>query len=353
MIGRLLNRRTVSGVAVAAMVIGLALAATASQWQPARAADAAVTWQLDTNANNTVNAGDTVTWTWGDGLPHSLTSVTGPATFDSGVQTGAGSSFAFTFTQPGTYTYRCIVHPSTMTGTVTVQGATTTTTPAATATTPAATATTPAATATTPAATATAPAATATTPPATATTPANTPTTPLAGASKITLTGSEEVPPVTTSATGQFEWKLEGDTLRFRLTATGGNFTAAHIHNAAKGANGPIVVPLFGPASPAASSIDAVGTITTASLTGTFAGKMPEFLAALRAGNLYVNVHSTDHPAGVLRGQIPATPAAPSTGTSSNDSDGGMGVSLEVLALLVTLAGAMGIGAVALAARRR
>ncbi len=335
---RLTARRLLAGIVTTA-VMGGGILGTAWHERAALAADGAVTWQLNTAANTTVNVGEKVIWTWGDALPHSVTSVTGPATFDSGIDTGAGSTFSFTFTQAGTYTYRCNVHPATMTGTVTVQAATTTT--------PAATATTPAATATTPAATATSPAATATTPPAT------TPTTPLAGASAITLTGSEEVPPVTTAATGRFEWKVDGSMVQYRLTASGTNMTMAHLHLAAKGANGPIVVTLFAPVSPGVSSIDVAGTITEANLSGAFAGKMPEFLEAIRAGNLYVNVHSTEHPAGLIRGQVVASPAAPSTGSSIATDEDRVATSVVLAVGLLAVAALAGIGGVAMAKRNR
>ncbi|MBE0610647.1 MAG: CHRD domain-containing protein [Dehalococcoidia bacterium] len=348
---RLTARRLLAGIVTAA-VMGGGILGTAWHERAALAADGTVTWQLNTAANTTVNVGEKVTWTWGDALPHSVTSVTGPATFDSGIDTGVGSTFSFTFTQAGTYTYRCNVHPATMTGTVTVQAATTT--PAATATTPAATATTPAATATTPAATATTPAATATTPAATATTPpATTPTTPLAGASAITLTGSEEVPPVTTAATGRFEWKVAGSTVQYRLTASGTNMTMAHLHLAAKGANGPIVVTLFAPVSPGISSIDVAGTIAEANLSGAFAGKMSEFLEAIRTGNLYVNVHSTDHPAGLIRGQVVASPAAPSTGSGVATDKDRVATSVALAIGLLAVAGLAGIGGHAMTKRNR
>ncbi len=63
-----------------------------------------------------VKVGSTVTWTNNDSTAHTVTSDTG--VFDSGTL-AVGSTFAFTFTQPGTYTYHCNIHPS-MTGTIVV-----------------------------------------------------------------------------------------------------------------------------------------------------------------------------------------------------------------------------------------
>jgi len=67
-------------------------------------------------ADLTVGAGTTVRWTNTQGS-HSTTSDT--AIWDSGVLALNGQ-FSYTFNTPGTYPYHCIVHPSDMTGTITV-----------------------------------------------------------------------------------------------------------------------------------------------------------------------------------------------------------------------------------------
>ncbi len=82
----------------------------------------------------TVQVGQTVTWTVTQsiGAAHSVTSGhpndTKPGTiFDSGIRLeNDGDSFSYTFTAPGTYPFFCAVHPTTMTGTVTVLAAGTT-----------------------------------------------------------------------------------------------------------------------------------------------------------------------------------------------------------------------------------
>jgi len=298
------------------------------------AANQTVPWSVPTTSSVTIAVGDTVTWDWADGLPHSVSSVAGPVTFDSTVLTGSDKTFAFTFDQAGTYTYRCNIHPSGMTGTVVVEAAQSTATATAS----------PTATATTPA------------PTATATTPATAPasTTPLAGARSINLSGAEEVPPITTSATGSFQWKLDGQMLSYVLKANGAGLTMAHIHLGDMGANGPVVAFLFGPNTAGVSTIDAAGTISVAQLSGPLAGDMAGFIAALNKGGLYVNVHSTDHPAGVLRGQIPAgagSPGAPATGTGSGDI--GSGGNSLVLPALTTAAATLLAGGIVLTAINR
>ena len=66
----------------------------------------------------TIAAGDTVTWTNSDSMPHTATSE--DDAFDSG-NLDEGQSFSFTFTEPGTYEYVCGIHPR-MTGTIVVEG---------------------------------------------------------------------------------------------------------------------------------------------------------------------------------------------------------------------------------------
>jgi plastocyanin len=67
----------------------------------------------------TVTVGETVTWRNTTLLPHTVTALDG--TFDSGKMNG-GESFSVTFTKPGTFLYKCLIHP-TMKGTVVVRSA--------------------------------------------------------------------------------------------------------------------------------------------------------------------------------------------------------------------------------------
>ena len=56
-----------------------------------------------------INQGDTVVWTNQDSVPHQLVSVS--SAFSSGFLSN-GQSFSFTFSQSGTYSYHCAIHPS-------------------------------------------------------------------------------------------------------------------------------------------------------------------------------------------------------------------------------------------------
>ena len=108
---------------------------------PAAPATAAVTvgdifFKSDLNGSSnpavdTVAVNGTVTWTWAtsEALPHSVESVGSPSFTSSGILTGSGSSYSFTFTAPGTYQYDCAVHGQMMTGTIVVLAATPTSTP--------------------------------------------------------------------------------------------------------------------------------------------------------------------------------------------------------------------------------
>ena len=59
----------------------------------------------------TVTVGTTVTWTNNDTVDHTVTSTSGPTSFDSGV-IRPGETFSFTFTEAGTYDYHCTLHSS-------------------------------------------------------------------------------------------------------------------------------------------------------------------------------------------------------------------------------------------------
>jgi plastocyanin len=84
-------------------------------------ASAAVTIQNFAFSPKSINVkvGTTITWTDMDSTAHTVSSMSGPTSFDSGVLTPSGGTFKFTFSQAGTYSYHCKIH-SYMTGTVVV-----------------------------------------------------------------------------------------------------------------------------------------------------------------------------------------------------------------------------------------
>jgi hypothetical protein len=129
------------------------------------------------------------------------------------------------------------------------------------------------------------------------------------------LTGDGEVPPNDSRAQGQATFQLsdDGDELTYRLiVANIQNVTQAHIHLGAPTATGGIVVWLYPDAPPAvlipgrSSGVLAEGTITEDDLVGTLeADSLEDLLAEIRAGNAYVNVHTSQFPPGEIRGQLP------------------------------------------------
>ena len=136
------------------------------------------------------------------------------------------------------------------------------------------------------------------------------------------LSGSEEVPPRATEASGAASFSLinDGAAIDFRLSVANiQNVFAAHIHCGAFGVNGPVGVTLFMgmPGSgPVTKSVLASGTITAPD-AGNACGWMSigDVVAAIQSGNTYVNVHTNDgidppntgpgdFPGGEIRGQI-------------------------------------------------
>ncbi len=112
------------------------------------------------------------------------------------------------------------------------------------------------------------------------------------GGTMLTLNGSQEVPPVTTAASGSGTITVGADkSISGSVTTTGVNGTAAHIHMAAMGQNGPVIVPLTKTAD-GVWSVPAGAKLTDAQYD------------AFKAGNLYVNVHSDAHKGGEIRGQL-------------------------------------------------
>ena len=114
---------------------------------------------------------------------------------------------------------------------------------------------------------------------------------PGSGAMKVSLTGAEEVPPVSTQAKGSGSFRVASDgTVTGSVSTEGMQGTMAHIHQAAKGQNGPVIVPLT-------KNGDTYSVPEGKKLT-------PAQIDALKAGNLYVNVHSDKSKGGEIRAQL-------------------------------------------------
>jgi hypothetical protein len=114
---------------------------------------------------------------------------------------------------------------------------------------------------------------------------------PGSGAVSVNLSGAEEVPPVSTSGSGSGSFRVAEDgTISGSVTTKGVPGTMAHIHQGAKGQNGPVIVPLT--KSGDTYSVPAGRKLTAAQLQ------------AFKAGNTYVNVHTAKHKGGEVRAQL-------------------------------------------------
>lgn len=167
-----------------------------------------------------------------------------------------------------------------------------------------------------------------------------------------TLNRLQEVPPTTSPATGfgTILWNAGAGTLNVTLSfagltsptaGVGPGGAPAHVHAAAPGANGPIVIPLIGVPVGATAFAGYARTFTFAELgtIGVNATNLTLLQNALNAAstaspgtpaNLYFNIHTQAFPGGEIRGDIAVVPE-PST-----------------YLLLAT-----GVGALGLIARRR
>ena len=114
----------------------------------------------------------------------------------------------------------------------------------------------------------------------------------MGGGEKVTLSGANEVPAVQTSASGSGTVTVNPDkTVKVDIKVSGMQPTAAHIHEGAAGANGPVLVPLQKKGADEFVSADGA-KLTDAQYE------------AYKAGRTYVNVHSDAHKGGEIRAQL-------------------------------------------------
>ncbi len=136
-----------------------------------------------------------------------------------------------------------------------------------------------------------------------------------------TLTGFEEVPSVSSEASGKFRAKVHrgADKIAFKLSYADleGAVQQAHIHFGQRAVNGGISVYLCtnlgnGPAGtqacpPAPATVE--GTLEADDVVGPDGqgiapGEFDELVRAVKAGVTYANVHSSKFPNGEIRAQL-------------------------------------------------
>ena len=114
---------------------------------------------------------------------------------------------------------------------------------------------------------------------------------PGSGAVSVKLTGAEEVPPVQAAGSGEGTIRVNSDgAVEGSVKTTGVEGTMAHIHQGAKGQNGPVIIPLT--KSGDTYTVPAGAKLNDAQIK------------AFKEGSLYVNVHTAKNKGGEVRGQL-------------------------------------------------
>jgi len=146
-----------------------------------------------------------------------------------------------------------------------------------------------------------------------------------------TLAGTEEVPVVTTPASGSARIVVALDTfLTIQVNvASIDSTTLSHIHDGAGGVNGPVIVTLYTGATACRNAAGALingtsprckvgytGPLAQRQFTPSQLTKLPvtwgttprarfdSLLVMMRTSNVYVNVHNRANPGGHVRGQV-------------------------------------------------
>jgi hypothetical protein len=107
----------------------------------------------------------------------------------------------------------------------------------------------------------------------------------------LSLSGTQEVPALSVSGSGSGSFTIAEDgSVTGSVTTTGVQGIMAHIHMAARGTNGPVIVPLT-------KNGDTYSAPAGAKLNDAQ-------MKAFKAGNLYVNVHTAQNKGGEVRAQL-------------------------------------------------
>ena len=125
------------------------------------------------------------------------------------------------------------------------------------------------------------------------------------------LNGENSIPAKDTKAVGEVVVTISKDesSVHYKvMVANIKNVAASHFHLAPPSSNGKIVVPLFANPNPQPSGpmngIMAEGDITASDVKGDLEGDLAGFIAAIRSGNIYINVHTMQNPGGEIRGNL-------------------------------------------------
>ena len=126
------------------------------------------------------------------------------------------------------------------------------------------------------------------------------------------LKGSNEVPANDSKSVGEIIVSINKEETKIHyklIVANIENVIQSHFHIAPAGSNGGVAAFLFGPnpipqpAGPV-NGILAEGDIEAGNVINSIAGDLGALIDAIRAGNVYANVHTTAHPGGEIRGNL-------------------------------------------------
>ncbi len=106
------------------------------------------------------------------------------------------------------------------------------------------------------------------------------------------MTGGDEIPPVSTTASGNGRFMIETDgAVSGHIIVNGMDASAAHIHVGGPIENGPVIITL--------------NKGSGGEFTAPMGAKLnADQMVAFKAGRLYVNAHSAAHKGGEIRGQL-------------------------------------------------
>jgi len=129
---------------------------------------------------------------------------------------------------------------------------------------------------------------------------------------KAEMTGAEEVPPVSTAASGVVRLQVNPERTQIAFDLDIRDATnilgaaGAHLHCGTRGTNGPIVAFFAGVVTGGLDGrIEIKGTLNVDNITNPACGATIALLAqAMLDGRVYANAHSTQNPAGEIRGQV-------------------------------------------------
>lgn len=122
------------------------------------------------------------------------------------------------------------------------------------------------------------------------------------------LSGSNEVPPVDSEASGMASFSIVGNSISYEIKGNNiGEPAGAHLHRGTPGENGDVIVDLLTEADVSADNQEftITGTLTDSSLTGPLeGGSMGELIDLMNEEEVYVNVHTSENADGEIRGQL-------------------------------------------------